>query len=141
MTKKPPISKNIGNKLCRFRKYVMPIAHIPMVNAKKIILHSSQGLDKKPNPTKGRLVINNGTIAQWIAHSTDAVIPMLSSFGLPFVVFTLAKIGTNAIMLRFKTVILKSAYERWQKFFHNLLVLLLLPTKNYKLCLCNVIHR
>ena len=38
--------------------------------------HSSQGFAKKPNPKKGKLVINNGTTAQCMAHKIEAVIPI-----------------------------------------------------------------
>lgn len=44
------------------------------------MLHSKKGFAKKPKPSSGRLVIMIGTIAQWIAQSTEAVIPMLSNF-------------------------------------------------------------
>jgi hypothetical protein len=50
-----------------------------MINAKVIMLHSNHGFDKKPNPNNGKLVINNGTIAQCMAHNTEAVIPTESS--------------------------------------------------------------
>jgi len=51
-----------------------------MSTAKVIIPHSNHGLAKNPRPSNGRLVINNGTIAQCMAHNTDAVMPILSSF-------------------------------------------------------------
>ncbi len=44
------------------------------------MLHSNQGFAKKLKPSNGRVVITKGTIAQCMAHSIEAVIPMLSSF-------------------------------------------------------------
>jgi hypothetical protein len=55
-----------------------------MIKATMIMLHSTQGLAKKPNPTNGKLVNNTGTAAQWMAHSVEAVIPILSNLKLIF---------------------------------------------------------
>jgi hypothetical protein len=52
----------------------------PTTIAISIMLHSTQGLAKKPKPKIGKLVKKTGTAAQCIAQSVEAVIPMLSSF-------------------------------------------------------------
>jgi hypothetical protein len=49
-----------------------------------IMIHSTQGLAKKPSPTKGKPVKNTGTAAQCIAQRVDAVMPILSSLALTF---------------------------------------------------------
>jgi len=51
---------------------------MPMNSAKMIMPHSTQALAKKPKPISGRLVNTNGTIAQWMAQSVEAVMPILS---------------------------------------------------------------
>jgi hypothetical protein len=52
---------------------------IPTTKAMMIMIHSTQGLAKKPSPSKGKLVKNIGTAAQCIAQSVEAVMPILSS--------------------------------------------------------------
>ena len=64
---------------------------MPMNSAKIIMLHSISGLAKKLSPIRGKLVISIGTIAQWMAHNTEAVMPILSSFKECFVVLTWQK--------------------------------------------------
>ena len=68
----------------------------PITIANKIMLHSIQGLAKKPKPKIGRLVKKTGTAAQCIAQSVEAVIPMLSSFMAIFNDLIDAKININA---------------------------------------------
>jgi hypothetical protein len=68
----------------------------PTTIAISIMVHSTQGLAKKPKPKRGKLVKKTGTAAQCIAQSVEAVIPMLSSFMAIFNDLMVAKININA---------------------------------------------
>lgn len=76
---KPITNNNSGKARLWVRKYDKKIDDTPNINAKIIIPHSNNGLVKKPKPVSGKKVSIMGTMAQCIAHSVDAVIPILSN--------------------------------------------------------------
>ena len=77
---KPIIKMNIGAILWWFFLNDEPKDQIPKNNESEIMPISTHSLAKKLKPHKGRNVIKRGTIAQWMAQSTDAVMPKLSKF-------------------------------------------------------------
>ncbi len=76
---KPKTNNVKGNNLRCVRTYDKLMDDTPITKANMIMPHSTHGLAKNPSPTNGRLVNTKGTMAQWMAHKVEAVMPMLSN--------------------------------------------------------------